>query len=199
MRECSQNNHFCIIMEHISSRYCLIATITVKFDALKCFRIVGSLLLFSAVLHHVIHCSVWKHLCRRWTPVDTSGYQWTPAAKFDNGTLHAASILHDHCTLRQYWAHETHNAPRPTHQPVTDSDVNALPDNSPCLLLPIWLLNPSPKQNLKSFGLYIKLLSLFLYISQNLINLFVAQNFPICFIALYSLLLHLHLPKVSGF
>ena len=131
--------------------------------------------------------------------VDTSGHQWIPAAKFDNGTLHAASILHDHCTLRQYWAHETHNAPRPTHQPVTDSHVNALPDNSPCLLLPIWLLNPSPKQNLKSFGLYIKLLSLFLHISQNLINLFVAQNFPICFIAFYSLLLHLHLPKISGF
>ena len=89
MRECSQNNHFCIIMEHISSRYCLIATITVKFDALKCFRIVGSLLLFSAVLHHVIHCSVWKHLCRRWTPVDTSGHQ-------------QRNLTMGHCMLHQY-------------------------------------------------------------------------------------------------
>ena len=89
MRECSQNNHFCIIMEHISSRYCLIATITVKFDALKCFRIVGSLLLFSAVLHHVIHCSVWKHLCRRWTPVGTSGYQ-------------QRNLTMGHCMLHQY-------------------------------------------------------------------------------------------------
>ena len=195
MRECSQNNHFCIIMEHISSRYCLITTLTVKFDALKCFRIVGSLLLFSAVPS----CNSLFGVEAVVPQVDTSGHQWAPAAKSDNGTLHAAPILHDHCTLRQYWAHETHNAPRPTHQPVTDSHVNALPDNSPCLLLPIWLLNPSPKQNLKSFGLYIKLLSLFLYISQNLFNLFVAQNFPICFIAFYSLLLHLHLPKVSGF
>ena len=96
MRECSQNNHFCIIMEHISSRYCLIATITVKFDALKCFRIVGSLLLFSAVLHHVIHCSVWKQLCRRWTPVDTSSeiWQWDTACCINTPRpLHSASIL----------------------------------------------------------------------------------------------------------
>ena len=89
MRECSQNNHFCIIMEHISSRYCLITTLTVKFDALKCFRIVGSLLLFSAVLHHVIHCSVWKQLCRRWTLVDTSGHQ-------------QRNLTMGHCMLHQY-------------------------------------------------------------------------------------------------
>ena len=188
MRECSQNNHFCIIMEHISSRYCLITTITVKFDVYSDCGVT------FAPQRSSPSCTV-----RCGSICAAGGHQWAPAAKFDNGTLHAASILHDHCTLRQYWAHETHNAPRPTHQPVTDSDVNALPDNSPCLLLPIWLLNPSPKQNLKSFGHYIKLLSLFLYISQNLFNLFVAQNFPICFIAFYSLLLHLHLPKISGF
>ena len=73
MRECSQNNHFCIIMEHISSRYCLIATITVKFDVLKCFRIVGSLLLLSAVLHHALFG------VEAFVPqVDTSGHQWIP-------------------------------------------------------------------------------------------------------------------------
>ena len=84
MRECSQNNHFCVIMEHISSRYCLIATITVKFDALKCFRIVGSLLLLSAVLHHALFG------VEAFVPqVDTSGHQ-------------QRNLTMGHCMLHQY-------------------------------------------------------------------------------------------------
>ena len=87
---CSQNNqnHVCIIMEHISSRYCLITTITVKFDVFSDCGVTFAPQRSSPSC--TVRCgSICAAGGHQWIPVDTSGHQ-------------QRNLTMGHCMLHQY-------------------------------------------------------------------------------------------------